>query len=247
MIDLHYWPTPNGWKISIMLEECALPYRLVPVNIGRGVSSSRRASWPSAPTTACRPSWTHAPLDGGEPLAVFESGAILQYLAGKGPGRFLPTGTRERFAVLQWLMWQIGRPGSDGRAERAFLCCTRPTKSPTPSPATARRWTACTACWTRSWRAPAPSWPAPATRLPTWPSSPGCARTRRSRWTWGKFPHVQAWYDALFLRPAVKRGLDLGKELRAPALTDEARKNLFGQTAQSVRQAQEQQQQQQPS
>jgi GST-like protein len=232
MIDLHYWPTPNGWKISIMLEECGLPYRLVPVNIGKGEQFAPEFLAIS-PNNRMPAIVDHAPAGGGAPVAVFESGAILMYLAEK-TGRFLPTELRERYQAMQWLMWQMGGLGPMAGQNGHFFCMHR-TKSPMPSSATARKWIAFTACSMHSWHAPARMLPAPATPSPTWPSSPGCARTRPSRLTCKNFPHVQRWYDALFERPAVKRGLDLGKELRAPALTEEARKALFGQTAQSVR------------
>ena len=80
MIDLHYWPTPNGWKISIMLEECGLPYRLVPVNIGTG-DQFKPNFLAISPNNRMPAIVDHAPADGGAPLAVFESGAILVYLA----------------------------------------------------------------------------------------------------------------------------------------------------------------------
>ena len=109
MIDAHYWPTPNGWKISIALEEMGLDYRIVPVNI-TGASSTSPTSSPSAPTTGCPRSSITIRQDGGEPLAVFESGAILIYLAEK-TGRFLPADLRGRKTVLEWLSWQLGGLG----------------------------------------------------------------------------------------------------------------------------------------
>jgi hypothetical protein len=171
MIDLHYWPTPNGWKISIMLEECGLPYHgWCPVNIGKGEQFAPEFLAIS-PNNRMPAIVDHAPAGGGAPVAVFESGAILLYLAEK-TGRFLPTGLRERYQAMQWLMWQMGGwvpwPG-----KTAISFCTRRTKSPTPSNATARRWTGFTACSMRSWRARARMWPAPITLSPTWPSSLG--------------------------------------------------------------------------
>ncbi|MGH8519632.1 MAG: glutathione S-transferase N-terminal domain-containing protein, partial [Panacagrimonas sp.] len=109
MIDLHYWPTPNGWKISIMLEECGLSYRMVPVNIARG-EQFKPDFLAISPNNRMPAIVDHAPPGGGEPISVFESGAILIYLAEKA-GRFLPTSVRERKAVLEWLMWQMGGLG----------------------------------------------------------------------------------------------------------------------------------------
>jgi GST-like protein len=109
MIELHYWPTPNGHKITLFLEEAGLPYRVVPVNIGRG-DQFKPEFLAIAPNNRMPAIVDTEPADGGAPLSVFESGAILQYLAEK-TGRFLPAGTRERYAVLEWLYWQVGGLG----------------------------------------------------------------------------------------------------------------------------------------
>src|SRR5450759_4636522 len=109
MIDLHYWPTPNGWKVSIMLEECGLPYTLKPVNIGRGEQFSPEILAIS-PNNRMPAIVDHDPPGGGAPVAVFESGATLIYLADK-TGRYLPADLRGRHATLQWLMWQMGGLG----------------------------------------------------------------------------------------------------------------------------------------
>ncbi len=109
MIDLYYWPTPNGWKISIALEEMGLGYRVKPVNIGRGEQFAPEflALSPNGRMPAIV---DDEPAGGGEPLAIFESGAILVYLAEK-TGRFLPADVRGRSDVLQWLFWQMGGLG----------------------------------------------------------------------------------------------------------------------------------------
>ena len=108
-IELYYWPTPNGWKISIMLEECKLPYRVKYVNIGRG-DQFEPDFLAISPNNRMPAIVDHAPADGGEAIALFESGAILLYLAEK-TGKFLPQDTRGRFQVVQWLMWQMGGLG----------------------------------------------------------------------------------------------------------------------------------------
>ena len=109
MIDLHYWPTPNGWKVSILLEETGLPYRLVPVNIGRG-EQFKPDFLAISPNNRMPAIVDHDPPGGGAPVSVFESGAILVYLAEK-TGQFLPTDLRGRYEVLQWVMWQMGGLG----------------------------------------------------------------------------------------------------------------------------------------
>jgi len=107
-IELHYWPTPNGWKITIMLEELGLPYRLVYVNIGKG-EQFEPEFLKIAPNNRM-PAIVDADGPGGKPISVFESGAILQYL-GRKTGRFYPAGERERVKVDEWLFWQMGGLG----------------------------------------------------------------------------------------------------------------------------------------
>ncbi|MGA0587855.1 glutathione binding-like protein [Dyella sp. KRB-257] len=109
MIELHYWPTPNGHKITLLLEETGLPYTIRPVNIGRGEQFAAEFLRIS-PNNRMPAIVDTAPADGGAPLSVFESGAILEYLADK-TGRFLPAAGRARYEVLQWLYWQVGGLG----------------------------------------------------------------------------------------------------------------------------------------
>ena len=109
MIDVHYWPTPNGFKITIMLEECGLPYKIVPVNIGTG-EQFKPEFLKISPNNRMPAIVDHDPPGGGEPIAVFESGAILQYLAEK-TGKFLPKDLRGKYEVLQWVNWQMGGLG----------------------------------------------------------------------------------------------------------------------------------------
>ena len=109
MIDLHYWTTPNGHKITLFLEETGLEHRIVPVNIGNN-EQFEPSFLKIAPNNRIPAIVDHAPADGGEPLSLFESGAILQYLAEK-TGQFLPTDLRGRQETLQWLFWQMGGLG----------------------------------------------------------------------------------------------------------------------------------------
>ncbi len=109
MIDLHYWPTPNGHKITLFLEEAGLPYRIHPVNISKGEQFAPDFL-AIAPNNRMPAIVDTAPADGGAPVSVFESGAILLYLAEK-TGRFLSTDPRERVATTEWLMWQMGGLG----------------------------------------------------------------------------------------------------------------------------------------
>lgn len=114
MIDLYYWPTPNGHKITLLLEELAeagakLDYRIVPVNIGKG-DQFKPDYLAFSPNNKMPAIIDHAPADGGEPLSVFESGAILLYLANKA-GRFFGNDVRQKVAVNEWLMWQMAGLG----------------------------------------------------------------------------------------------------------------------------------------
>ncbi len=232
MIDLYYWPTPNGWKISILLEECGLPYTLHPINIGKGEQFAPEFLAIS-PNNRMPAIVDHEPADGGPPISLFESGAILLYIAEK-TGQFLPTDLRGRQTTLQWLMWQMGGLGPMAGQNGHFRLY-----APEPLPYAIERYSKEVNRLygvldgqlgrTGSYVAGADYTIADMAILP-W------VRVHKAQETpIADFPHVLRWYQALLLRPAVRRGLDLGKELRAPGLTEEARKALFGQTAQSVR------------
>ena len=234
MIDLYYWPTPNGWKISLMLEECGLPYTMKAVNIGKG-EQFRPEFLAISPNNRMPAIVDHAPADGGAPVSVFESGAILIYLADK-TGRFLPKELRARSDVMQWLMWQMGGLGPMAGQNGHFRLY-----APEPVPYAVERYSKevdrlygvldTQLAHTGHFVAGAEYSIADMAIFP-W------VRTYKAQQVaLANFPHVRAWYEAIGARPATQRALDLGKDLRAPALTDEARKTLFGQTAQSVQAA----------
>ncbi|MEN8182465.1 MAG: glutathione binding-like protein [Myxococcota bacterium] len=109
MIDLHYWPTPNGKKVTILLEECGMPYRIVPCRIGHG-DQFKDGFLAISPNNRMPALVDHEPADGGAPLALFESGTIMMYLAEKA-GKFYPEGLRQRWEVNQWVMWQMANQG----------------------------------------------------------------------------------------------------------------------------------------
>ncbi|MGO9995105.1 MAG: glutathione binding-like protein [Steroidobacteraceae bacterium] len=109
MIDLHYWPTPNGHKVAMFLEETAMPYRLMPVNIGKG-EQFKPEFLAISPNNRMPAIVDHRPLDGGPPISVFESGAILLYLADKSE-QFIPSDIRGRTQVTEWLFWQVAGLG----------------------------------------------------------------------------------------------------------------------------------------
>lgn len=109
MIDVHYWPTPNGKKVTILLEELGLPYRIVPCNIGRG-DQFTDDFLKISPNNRMPAIVDHEPLGGGDPISVFESGAIMMYLAEKA-GRFWPQEPRKKYEVTQWVIWQMANQG----------------------------------------------------------------------------------------------------------------------------------------
>jgi GST-like protein len=109
MYDVHYWPTPNGKKVTILLEELGVPYTIVPVNIGKG-DQFTDAFLKIGPNNRMPALVDHAPKGGGEPISIFESGAIMLYVAEK-EGRFWPQETRAKYEVVQWVMWQMANQG----------------------------------------------------------------------------------------------------------------------------------------
>ena len=236
MIDLHYWPTPNGWKISIMLEECGLPYTLVPVNIGKGEQFSP-AFLSISPNNRMPVIVDHTPAGGGAPLAVFESGAILQYLAEK-TGLFLPAALPNtltaRYAVLQWLMWQMGGLGPMAGQNGHFVLYA-PEKIPYALERYGKEVDRLYGVLDTQLAHTGAFVAGSDYSIADMAIFPWVRTHKAQQIELGRFPSILRWYNALFERPAVQRGLALGKALRAPALTDEARKALFGQTAQSVR------------
>ena len=232
MIDMHYWPTPNGWKLSIMLEECDLPYRLVPVNIGKGEQFTPQFLAIS-PNNRMPAIVDDEPEGGGAPIAIFESGACLLYLAEK-TGKFLPASLRERYAVTQWLMWQMGGLGPMAGQNGHFLLYA-PEKIPYAveryGKEVDRLYGVLDAQLARTQHFVAGS----SYSIADMAIFPWVRTHKAQQVDLDKFPHVKRWYNTLFERPATKRGLDVGKELRAGTMTEEARKALFGQTAESVR------------
>ncbi len=232
MIDLHYWPTPNGWKISIMLEECGLPYTVKPVNIGRG-EQFKPEFLAISPNNRMPAIVDHDPPGGGEPMAVFETGAILIYLAEK-TGKFMPADLRGRKAVLEWLMWQMGglgpMAGQNGHfllyaTEKIAYAIDRYGKE------VSRLYGVLDAQLARTGAFVAGA----GYSIADMAIFPWVRTHKAQQVALAEFPHVERWYNSLFLRPATKRGIDLGKEMRPPKMDEEAKKVLFGQTAQTVR------------
>lgn len=230
MIDLHYWPTPNGHKVSIALEELALPYRMVPVHIGRG-EQFKPEFLRISPNNRMPAIVDHDPAGGGEPIAIFESGAILEYLADK-TGELLPKEPRARFEVLQWCYWQVGGQGPMmGQANhfRAY--------APEPLPYAIDRYTkeSDRLYGVLDRRLEGREFIAGAYSIADILCFPWSLGFERVGHNLDSTPNVKRWQATLQARPAVQRGLAVGTELRTPALDDAAKKVLFGQTAASTK------------
>ncbi len=227
MIDLYYWPTPNGWKISIALEEMGLPYKVLPVNIGRG-EQFKPEFLAISPNNRMPAIVDHDPAGGGAALSIFESGAILIYLAEK-TGRFLPKELHGRFEALQWLMWQMGGLGPMlGQAhhfrqyapEKIQYGVDRYTNEANRLYGVLNKRLADRAFVAGDYSiADMACWP--------WIVLHDMQGQRLE-----DFPHLRRWFETMRARPAVQKGFELGRELRTPSgLDNEAKKILFGQKA----------------
>lgn len=222
-IDLYTWPTPNGHKIHIMLEECGLPYNVHAVDIGAG-DQFAPAFLKISPNNKI-PAIVDPHGPDGAPMPVFESGAILLYLAGK-TGRFLPADTRGKYVALQWLMFQMGGLGPMlGQAhhfriyapEKVEYAIKRYTNEAQRLYGVMDRRLA---------------------EMPYFAGEYSIADMAIYPWTrshanqgvdLATFPNVARWYEAIGARPAVQRALQVLADRRRPQLTDKDRANLFGQ------------------
>jgi len=232
MIDLYYWPTPNGWKISILLEECGLPYQLIPVNIGKGEQFAPEFLAIS-PNNRMPAIVDHDPAGGGAPIAMFESGAILIYLAEKAD-RFMPADLRGRYLVLQWLMWQMGGLGPMAGQNGHFLLYA-PEQVPYAIERYGKEVNRLYGVLNTQLEKTGAFVAGPDYSIADMAIFPWIRTHNAQHISLDHFSHIQRWYNVLLQRPALQRGVDQLKELRAGTMTEEARKALFGQTAQSVR------------
>jgi len=231
MIDLYYWPTPNGHKITIFLEEAALPYNIVPVNIGRG-DQFKPEFLAIAPNNRMPAIVDHEPADGGGPLSVFESGAILTYLAEKS-GRFLPRDIRARYDVLQWLFWQMGGLGPMAGQNHHFSAYAQ-EKLPYAIDRYVNETARLYAVLDR--RLADRDFIAQDYSIADMACYPWVVPYERQRQKLEEFPHLKRWFEAIRARPAVLRAYEKGKQVNSQAtVDDEARKFLFGQSAATVR------------
>lgn len=224
MIDLHYWGTPNGHKISIALEELALPYRVIPVNIGRG-EQFEPSFLALSPNNRIPAILDHAPRDGGKPISVFESGAILVYLAEK-TGKLLGPDLRARTETLEWVMWQMGNVGPMlGQANHFWAY------APEVIPYAKERYLTEAKRLFRvlDGKLQGRDFITGEYSIADIASFPWIRSTHSSTKvpvTADEYPNVKAWLDRVGARPAVVKGLAI--EVPRTEMDEEARKHLFG-------------------
>ena len=223
MIEVYSWPTPNGHKVHIMLEECGLPYRAHPVDIGTG--DQFKPDFLAISPNNKIPAITDPDGPGGQPIHLFESGAILLYLAGK-TGRFMPEDVAAKYEVLQWLMFQMGGVGPMlGQAHHFRIY------APQKIPYAVERYTneahrlygVMNRRLAKSTYIGGPEYSIADIAIFPWLRS-----WKNQGISWDDFPHLKGWFDELAARPAVKRGVEVLADLRKPLTDERARETLFG-------------------
>ena len=233
MIDLYYWTTPNGHKITLFLEETGLPYAIHPINIGKG-DQFQSEFLKISPNNRIPAIVDQTPAGGGAPVPVFESGAILLYLAEK-TGRFIPADVRGRVEVLQWLFWQMGGLGPMAGQNHHFS-----GYAPEPIPYAIERYVKET---NRLYGvldrrlADRPFVAGSEYSIADMACYPWIVPHERQGQKLEDFPNLQRWFEAIAARPATVRAYHKAREINTtPSVSDEAsRRILFGQTAQSAK------------
>ena len=223
MIDVYSWPTPNGHKVHIMLEECGLPYRAHPVNIGAG--DQFKPEFLAISPNNKIPALTDPDGPDGRPISLFESGAILLYLAAK-TGKLLPTSVRDRYEVLQWLMFQMGGVGPMlGQAHHFRIYA--PEKLPYAvdryTNEAKRLYGVMDKRLAQSKYIAGPEYTIADIAIFPWLRS-----WKNQGIDWADYPHLKGWFDEISARPAVARGVEVLADLRKPLVDPKARDMLFG-------------------
>ena len=230
MIEVYSWATPNGHKVHIMLEECALPYRIIPIDIGAGDQFDPNFLTISPNNKI--PAIVDPDGPDGRPISLFESGAILLYLASK-TARFLPQSTRARYEVLQWLLFQVGSVGpmlgqahhfriyAPQKIDYAFDRYTNEAR---------RLYTVMNKRLANSRYIAGPEYSIADIAIFPWLRS-----WKNQGITWADYPHLKGWFDEIGARPAVQRGVAVLSERRKPLVDDKAREALFGDRQQARR------------
>jgi GST-like protein len=232
MIDLYYWTTPNGHKITLFLEETGLPYTIHPINISKG-DQFQPEFLKISPNNRIPAIIDTAPADGGEPISLFESGAILLYLADK-TGQFIPNTLRGRVDVLQWLFWQMGGLGPMAGQNHHFGTYAL-EKIPYAIDRYVRETSRLYGVLNK--RLADREFIAGDYSIADMACYPWIKPYERQKQDLNDFPHLKRWFDAISARTATQRAYEKAAEINsAPSVHDEAsRKLLFGQDASTVR------------
>ena len=233
MIDLYYAPTPNGWKISIMLEECKLPYNLISMNLGKG--DQFKPEFLEISPNNRMPAIVDYEGPEGRKISVFESGAILVYLAEK-TGQFLSNEPFERMKAIEWLFWQVGGLGPMAGQVSHFV--NYAPNFPGDHSYSEKRYKdeydrllgVMDNILKES------DFLAGDYSIADMASFPWVTAYKRYEVDLDTFPNVRRWFDEIKQRPAVRKGIDLGKEHRnfGKGMTKESLDNMFGQTSQKI-------------
>jgi len=227
MIDFYYWTTPNGHKVTIFLEEAGLPYRFLPVNISKGEQFAPEFLAIS-PNNRIPAIVDQNPKDGGAPIAVFESGAILVYLAEKA-GKFLPHNSRDRVAVMEWLFWQMAGLGPMAGQNHHFSHYA-PTKIRYAIDRYVKETNRLYGVLDK--RLSDHPFIAGKYSIADMATYPWIVPHERQGQRLDDFPHLQRWFEGMRERPAVQRAYAKAKEINtAPTVSEESKRILFGQTS----------------
>ena len=234
MIDLYYAPTPNGWKITIMLEEAQMDYKVIPVNLGAG--DQFKPEFLKISPNNRMPAIVDSDGPGGEEISVFESGAILLYL-GEKSGKFFPQSDKERIKVLEWLFWQIGGLGPMAGQVSHFV--NYAPNFPGDHSYSEKRYkneydrllgVMNMVLEEREFLAGDYS-------IADMASFPWVTAYKRYEVDLDSFKNVRRWFDAIKSRPAVRKGMDVGKENRnfGKEISKESLKTMFGQDSKRIK------------
>ena len=230
MIDLYYWPTPNGHKITMFLEEVGLDYVIHPINISAG-DQFKPEFLAFSPNNRMPAVIDREPADGGEPVSVFESGAILLYLAEK-TGRFLPQDVRGRKTATEWLFWQMGGLGPMAGQNHHFGIYA-PEKIPYAITRYVNETNRLYGVLDRR-LADRAFLGGDDYSIADIAAYPWIVPWKRQQQNLDDFPHLHRWFDGIRERPATLRAYAKADAFTQPTVTEEGRKLLFGQTAASV-------------
>jgi len=231
MIDLHYWPTPNGHKVTLFLEETAMPYRIIPVEIGKG-EQFKADFLAISPNNRMPAIVDHHPLDGGAPISVFESGAILLYLAEK-TGLFISRDVRRRVETTEWLFWQVGGLGPMAGQNHHFS-----RYAPEKIDYAIKRYVGETnrLYGVLNRRLADREFVAGAYSIADMAAYPWVVPHEAQGQNLADFPHLMRWFEAIKSRPATVRAYERGAEVSTrQTIDEESRKILFGQTAATLK------------